>query len=384
MATQQIEFEAPSGLTLVAKLFTKSSDSVAYTASSVTEATNRKGIYTATFSNVSDNLYQLIATSGTTGVASWWGYVKNNNLTYQFGQHIYAGNVWDVDHSQHMVANTFGKLIDIIHKANLVIEGTVTNAITPTTTQFSSDVNYPTGALEHAVLLWVNGSSLSEQNSPILTYVNTNGVITVEEAFTSAPNVGDTFVVIPGNHVHAVADIALGIRSELATELARIDVAISSVSGDCDAGDIADAVRTELATELARIDVPISSRLDADSLPLAIPQQIIYQDNSSCDSNLTAFIGEVRTQSISLFNSDGSPFDFDGLTLRVCIENSNKTDLEVIEDANIIVSGNIVSFETSLANTSVGQHYWSLRSIPDDLVLAHGNYNVRKAALASN
>lgn len=382
MATQQIEFEAPSGLTLVAKLFTKSSDSVAYTASSVTEATNRKGIYTATFSNVSDNLYQLIATSGTTGVASWWGYVKNTNSTYQFGQHIYAGSVWDVDHRQHMVANTFGKLIDIIHKANLVIEGTVTNAITPTTTQFSSDINYPTGALEHAVLLWVNGSSLSEQNSPILTYVNTNGVITVEEAFTSAPSVGDTFVIIPGNHVHAVADIALGIRSELAVELARIDVVISTRAAAVSmptAEEIADEVRVELTTELARIDVPISSRLAANAVP---PQSGIAEGADSCGMNITTFYGETRTISLALFDSNGDPYDFTGLTLRLCIKNNNKVNLEVFEHGDLTIVDNTITFETSVANDVVGQHLWSLRSLPDDIVLAQGFYNVRKAALA--
>lgn len=350
MATQTIEFEAPSGLTLTTRLYTEGSDTIAYTASSVLESTNRRGFYSATFSNVSNNLYQLIATSGTTGVASWWGYVKNTNSTYQFGQHIYAGGVWDVDHRQHMVANTFGKLIDIIHKANLVIEGTVTNAIVPTTTQFSSNVNYPTGAFEHAVLLWVNGSALSEQNSPIVTYVNTNGVITVEEAFTSAPVVGDTFVIIPGNHVHAVADIALGIRSELAVELARIDVAISS-------------------------------RLAASAVP---PQSGIAEGACACGMNIATFYGETRINSISLFNSDGSPYNFSGLTLKVCIENTNKTDLEVIEHQDITISGNIVSFQTEVANQYIGQHVWSIRSIPNNLVLAQGNYNVRKAALASS
>lgn len=382
MATQTIEFEAPSGLTLTARLYTKGSDTIAYTASSVLESTNRKGFYSATFSNVSDDLYQLIATSGTTGVASWWGYVKNNNSTYQFGQHIYAGSVWDVDHRQHMVANTFGKLIDIIHKANMVIEGTVTNAMVPTTTQFSSDVNYPTGALEHAVLLWVNGSALSEQNSPILTYINTNGVVTVEEPFTSAPNVGDTFVVIPGNHVHAVADIALGIRSELAVELARIDVAISTRAAAINtptAEEIADEVRVELTTELNRIDVPISSRLAANAVP---PQSGIAEGADTCGMNIVTFYGEVRTITLALFDSNGDPYDFTGLTLRLCIQKNNKVNLEVFEQGDLTIVGNVITFETSVANDVIGQHYWSLRSLPDDIVLAQGTYNVRKAALA--
>lgn len=85
MATQQIEFEAPSGLTLTCALHQAGSDTVSYTASAVTEQTNRKGIYRATFSGVAANFYQLIARSGLTGVASWWGYAQDLATTFTFG-----------------------------------------------------------------------------------------------------------------------------------------------------------------------------------------------------------------------------------------------------------------------------------------------------------
>lgn len=86
MATQQIEFEAPSGLTLTAKLFTEGSDTVAYTASAVSEETNRKGIYAATFSSVASGYYQLIAFDGTEPVAIWWSKLANLEQTYTAGQ----------------------------------------------------------------------------------------------------------------------------------------------------------------------------------------------------------------------------------------------------------------------------------------------------------
>jgi hypothetical protein len=113
-------------------------------------------------------------------------------------------------------------LIDLIRKANTTVEGVVTSAITPTTTQFSTNVNYPTGALEHCVLFWVNATSINEQNSPILTYTNINGVIVVEEAFTSAPSVGDEFLIIAGSHVHAISDITGPILNVLSTTPATV------------------------------------------------------------------------------------------------------------------------------------------------------------------
>lgn len=124
-----------------------------------------------------------------------------------------ADAVWNEAYNQHTTAGTFGKLMDLIRKANYVVEGEVTAAISPTSLTFASDVNYPTGAFEHAVLLFINGSTVSEQNSPIISYTQTNGVFVLEEALTQAPVAGDEFIVIAGSHVHGINDVAIGVRS---------------------------------------------------------------------------------------------------------------------------------------------------------------------------
>jgi hypothetical protein len=127
-----------------------------------------------------------------------------------------ADAVWDEAYSGHTTAGTFGKLMDILRKSNNVIEGTILSSPTPTTTVFRiSGANYPTGALEHSVL-WMSTGTSAEQNSPILTTVN-NGdatlTITLEEALTTAPVAGDTVLIDPTSHVHAISDIASGIWS---------------------------------------------------------------------------------------------------------------------------------------------------------------------------
>jgi cell division protein ZapA (FtsZ GTPase activity inhibitor) len=114
------------------------------------------------------------------------------------------------------VPHSLAKYISIIKKANTVIDGVVTSATTPSTTSFSSNINYPTGAFKHAVLLFTNAAAINEQNSPLLTYVNPNGVITVEEPFTTAPTVGDEFIIIPTNHVHSIAAIQNGLATSTA------------------------------------------------------------------------------------------------------------------------------------------------------------------------
>jgi hypothetical protein len=127
-----------------------------------------------------------------------------------------ADAVWDEPYNQHTTAGTFGKLMDTLRKSNTVIEGTILASPTPTTTTFRiSGADYPTGALEHSVL-WMNSGTSAEQNSPILTTVN-NGdgtlTITLEEALVTAPVAGDTVLIDPTSHVHAIADVAAGIWS---------------------------------------------------------------------------------------------------------------------------------------------------------------------------
>jgi hypothetical protein len=138
--------------------------------------------------------------------------VTNGNVTPA----AIADAVWDEAYSGHTTAGTFGKLMDILRKSNNVIEGTILSSPTPTTTVFKiSGANYPTGALEHSVL-WMSTGTSAEQNSPILTTVN-NGdgtlTITLEEALVTAPVAGDTVLIDPTSHVHAIADIAAGIWS---------------------------------------------------------------------------------------------------------------------------------------------------------------------------
>jgi hypothetical protein len=84
MATQSVEFSAASGQTVTARLFSAGSDTVVQTASAVVEATNRDGVYTATFTDVAAGLYRLIATnSGGTLLAQWWVDLTLTTATFQ-------------------------------------------------------------------------------------------------------------------------------------------------------------------------------------------------------------------------------------------------------------------------------------------------------------
>ena len=84
MATQTVEFSAPPGQTVTARLFAAGSDTVVQTASAVTAATNRAGVYSATFTDAAANTYRLIATNADgTLLAQWWVDLTLTTATFQ-------------------------------------------------------------------------------------------------------------------------------------------------------------------------------------------------------------------------------------------------------------------------------------------------------------
>jgi len=122
-----------------------------------------------------------------------------------------ADGVWDEPYASHTAAGTFGKLMDLLRKANRAIDGGVSG--TPTTTAFDTNITgYTTGAFDSEVLVFVSGA-LEGEARPILSYSETDGRITFEEPWTAAPSASDEFVILP-YHVHPVSEIVDGVWSE--------------------------------------------------------------------------------------------------------------------------------------------------------------------------
>jgi hypothetical protein len=162
-----------------------------------------------------------------------------------------ADQVWDEAYNQHTTAGTFGKLMDTLRKSNTVLEGTILASPTPTTTVFRvSGIDFPTGALEHAIL-WMNSGTSENQNSPILTTVN-NGdgtvTVTLEEALVTAPVAGDTVLIDPTSHVHAIVDIQGTMPDRLGYLLSILAGAIS------DAGTSAETYTITLGASTFTVD----------------------------------------------------------------------------------------------------------------------------------
>lgn len=70
MATQILRYRYTTGQTLTAKAFDRGSDTVVQTASAVTEATNAKNFYFATFTDLPAGVYDVVYFLGSSGVGS--------------------------------------------------------------------------------------------------------------------------------------------------------------------------------------------------------------------------------------------------------------------------------------------------------------------------
>jgi hypothetical protein len=194
---------------------------------------------------------------GATNMAPVNVYIELDTVDYQtarFGAPTAgetADAVWDEAYSGHTTAGTFGKLMDILRKANTVLEGTILASPTPTTTVFRlSGIDYPTGALEHSIL-WMNTGTSENQNSPILTTVNNNDgtvTVTLEEPLVTAPVAGDTVLIDPTSHVHTVSEIQGTMPDRLGYLLAILAGAIS------DAGTAAETYTITLGASTFTVD----------------------------------------------------------------------------------------------------------------------------------
>ena len=82
MATQTVEFRSPPSQTVTAKLFAIGSDTQVASVTA-TEATNRKGTYSAAYTDVAAGEYELIALVGAVSVARWFVTLTLTTATFQ-------------------------------------------------------------------------------------------------------------------------------------------------------------------------------------------------------------------------------------------------------------------------------------------------------------
>jgi len=320
-------------LTISCKLFAVGSDTVVATATA-TEKTNDTNRYSVVYTDIPAGAYRLNGfVSSTGGFANEVYDLTLTTATFQprsesaVNTGSIADAVWDEAYSSHTTAGTFGKLLDTLRKANYTIDGAVVAGGTLSTTTFRTNVVATTSAYAHSVLLFVSGP-LAGENSPILSYTSTNGVIVLEEALTAIPSPGDEFIIAAAQHVHAVQDIA-------------------------------DAIELTVLP----LDATVVERVAGTTINL--------------------FTGETPSVAVAVTDADGVAVDLTSLTLELIIELRPSTDVVVVANADITKSNGSFAFVVPAAVTNAARACkWALRKTNDDSVLVGGDLFVTYAPTA--
>jgi hypothetical protein len=152
---------------------------------------------------------------------------------------------------------------------------TITGGLVDTATTLTNSPDVPTESEIAAAVRTELATELGRLDAAVSSRLAPNGTLATVTTLTNAPA------------VPSAAAIADEVRVELATELARIDAPISGAGNAPSAATVASAVRTELAAELARVDAAVSSRLagSAYSAPATPPTPV--QIRQEIDANST-------------------------------------------------------------------------------------------------
>jgi hypothetical protein len=144
-----------------------------------------------------------------------------------------ADAVYEEPYAGHDTPGTYGFLWDKWRKSNPSITGEVTSAITPTTTQFSTDITgYSDGAFENAVLIFINGSTNADFRGVVSAYLQSNGVVTITPALPQAPVAGDEFTIPVSSFVYTLAQSQAGLATT--TQLTTVEGKIDGVKAKTD------------------------------------------------------------------------------------------------------------------------------------------------------
>ena len=203
---------------------------------------------------------------------------------------------WDEPYNQHTTAGSFGKLMDILRKANRAIEGQVTG--TPTTTSFTSNITgYVTGAFDSEILVFVSGTMNGEAR-PILDYSSTNGTFNFEEAWTQAPSSSDEFVILP-YHVHPISEIQEGLSTQASVD--TIDSNVDDIKAKTDqlnftGSDVQSVASNMRGTDGANTVAPDNAGIAANGSAIAALNDISSADvKTQADQALVDYDADTKS-----------------------------------------------------------------------------------------
>ena len=257
--------------------------------------------------------------------------------------------VWDevLTAATHNVAKSSGKRLRQT-TAFQQIDSTVIDASATTTTFVTGLTSSVDNFYNDSMLVFTDGA-LAGQVRAIYDYIGATKTIILEEALTSAPVNGVEFAIV-SLHIHPVSQIQSGLATAaaLATESTKI-TAIETFATRVTTGLVADGAVYQFTANMLELGPSGSSTVTV------LPATGIVADRSA-GTTLTPVVGETISQSITVYQSDGTTaVSLSGKTLKVIFETMSGVDVAVVLAADITISGassNVVTFAYPSAVTA--------------------------------
>lgn len=260
----------------------------------------------------------------------------------------------------HNITNSAGSLL-IMASQIVAIDGSVVDA-SPTAAGFDTNLTEVDDAWRDNRLKFTDGI-LAGQSAPITTYSQTNGAMTFDEPFTSAPGNGDNFDIM-SDHIHPITQISAGVWAEsVRTITSAVNITSDGSAIGVTAGVVDDvttvATNTDMrGTDGANTTVPDNAGITANGNAIAALNDVAATDI------VTA--GAIGTLSGAVVNVDL----VDNCTANADMRGTNSALLA----ADINLTGGAVDTVTTVTN-DVGITAQAVDDIMDE-VITGGSHNV--------
>lgn len=366
MATQTIEFIAAGGLSLSAKLFAINSDTVLQTASSVSEATNRKSVYNAVFTDVPAGTYQLIAFSGANSVALWEVDLTLATATFRAYDPL---NPKSIRAALGMTTNNLDAQLTQIQNDIQASSSPILFPVFNKTPDRISDSNIKLFFQEEIDVNLV----LTDENNELIDVTSKTLKVVIEDALGN-----DVDMIANGDLIKSVGNVAFTVGTVVTENVGVYKYALRDITNK------------NIVLAYGNIDVQYLPEVDSgqnENIYGALPDDNLLVYSNAADRNtgnnfFAYYIEEVDLTIKNIVDSDGIAIDLNSRTLKIIIEDATGDDILTILDVDITKDVGFATFTiTDVVTGNVGNYVYSLRDTTagKNTVLAYGNIGVQYA-----
>lgn len=178
------------------------------------------------------------------------------------------------------------------------------------------------------------------------------------------------------------SQIAASAVTEIQAGLATSSqaVAIKAVTDKLDTAMVLDGAVYQFTANALELGPSGSTSVTVYPLSATTPEVVI-------GTQINKKNGDVSPISVDVYDADGNAVDLTTQgNLEVCVESSDNVDLQVVAHGGLTIGGTgnrkVTWTPNSASVATVAKHRWSLRTASAKKVLAHGQFNVERAALS--